>query len=233
MFRSFRLFWFFKFYFQKRGLAHGIQIFLCFISIQSHAFLSEMLEAKKQVEGASVVLESFIDAIGEVEDLLSVEDDFLAYEKELREFQKTLDEYERLGLDVKDFVELRAYDPSSLRGQIGFFKNYIRRANNILKSVSNIAKSPEAITASEQIETNRTLRALLEDNQAKELRRLRAEIAKEKILLDRRKKEREFLNRQYAYINRHSKKTGFGVFHPFQNKKDLENKKRKKFLGIF
>ena len=233
MFKSFRLFWFFKFSFQKRRLAHGIQAFLFFASIQSHAFLSEMLEAKKQVEGASVVLESFIDAIGEVEDLLSVEDDFLAYEKELREFQKTLDEYERLGLDVKDFVELRAYDPSSLRGQIGFFKNYIRRANNILKSVSNIAKSPEAITASEQIETNRTLRALLEDNQAKELRRLRAEIAKEKILLDRRKKEREFLNKQYAYINRHSKKTGFGVFHPFQNKKDLENKKRKKFLEIF
>ena len=128
---------------------------------------------------------------------------------------------------------LRAYDPSSLRGQIDFFKGYIRRAKNILKSFSSLTESPEALTASEQIETNRTLRALLEDNQARELRRLRQEIAKEKILLDRRKKEQEFINKQYSYINRHSKKSGFGVFHPFQNKNELENKKRKKFLGIF
>ena len=203
------------------------------LAFQSHAFLSEVLEAKKQVEGASVALDSFIDAIGEVEELLGIEDNFSAYEKELREFQKTLDEYERLGLDVKDFIELRNYDPSSLRGQIGFFKSYVKRADNILKSVSNIAKSPEAITASEQIETNRTLRALLEDNQVRELRKFRKELVKEKILLERRKKEREFLNKQYAYINRHSKKNGLGMFHPFQNKNELENKKRKKFLGIF
>ena len=160
----------------------------------------------------------------------------LAYEKELKEFKRTLDEYERLGLDVRDFTELRAYDPSTLRGQISFFKNYLRRAKNILKSASSLVKSPEAITASEQIETNRTLRALLEDNQARELRKLRKEIAREKLLLKRRKEEREFINKQYAYINRHSKKKGFGVFHPFQNSRGNQNnkeKKRKKFLGIF
>lgn len=234
MFKPLKQFCFCAFSFQKRKrLAHGLQVFFVFSSMQSHAFLSEIMEAKKQVEGASVALDSFMDTIEEAEGLLGIENDYMTYEKELREFQRTLDEYERLGLDVKDFIELRAYDPSSLRGQIGFFKNYIRRANNILKSVSNLAKSPEAITASEQIETNRTLRALLEDNQARELRKLRKEIAKEKILLDRRKKEREFLNKQYTYINRHSKKSGFGVFHPFQNKNELENKNRKKFLGIF
>ena len=90
----------------------------------------------------------------------------------MREFQRTLDEYERLGLDVRDFVEIRAYDPSSLRGQISFFKNYLRRAKNILKSFSSLMESPETLTAREQIETNRTLRALLEDNQARELRQL-------------------------------------------------------------
>ena len=97
-------------------------------------------------------------------------------------------------------------------------------------------QSPESLTASEQIETNRTLRALLEDSQTKELRRLRQEIAREKILLERRKKEQEFINKQYAYINRHSKRKGFGVFHPFNNSQDNTNKKektRKKFLGIF
>ena len=197
------------------------------------AFLSDVLEAKKQIEGAAIALEALIDAIEEVESLTGIEGEYLAYEKELKEFQKTLNEYEELGLDVRDFVELRNYDPSSLRGQIGFFKNYLRRAKNILKSASSLVKSPEAITASEQIETNRTLRALLEDNQTKELRKLRAEIAKQKILLNRRKKEQEFINKQYAYINRHSKKKGFGVFHPFQNEKELESKKRKKFLGIF
>ena len=234
MFKFFSSFWFFKFPFQKRKrLAHGFQVFFVFLSIQSHAFLSEVLEAKKQLEGGSLALDSFMESIGEAESLLGIEDDFLAYEKELREFQKTLDEYEKLGLDVRDFIELRNYDPSTLRGQIGFFKNYIRRANNILKSISSIIKSPEAITASEQIETNRTLRALLEDNQTRELRKLRQEIAKQKTLLHRRKKEQEFINKQYAYINRHSKRKGFGVFHPFQNKKDLENKKRKKFLGVF
>ena len=185
------------------------------------------------MEGAAIALESLMDAIEEVEGLTGIEDDYLAYEKELKEFQKTLDEYEELGLDVRDFVELRAYDPSTLRGQINFFKNYLRRAKKILKSASSLVKSPEAITASEQIETNRTLRALLEDNQTRELRKLRKEIAREKLLLKRRKKEREFINKQYAYINRHSRKKGFGVFHPFQNKNELKDKKRKKFLGIF
>ena len=205
----------------------------CFYSIQTQAFISEIIEAKKKVEGAALTLESFTDALDEIGEIAGIENDYLAYEKELREFQRTLDEYENLGLDVKDFVEIRAYDPSSLRGQINFFKGYIRRAKNILKSFSSLTESPEALTASEQIETNRTLRALLEDNQARELRRLRQEIAKEKILLDRRKKEQEFINKQYSYINRHSKKSGFGVFHPFQNKNEFENKKRKKFLGMF
>ena len=223
----------FLFLFQKRRLAHGIQVFFVFVSIESHAFLSEILEAKKQIEGAFISLDSLTDAIDELEGITGVEEEYNLYEKELREFQKTLREYENLGLDVKDFIELRNYDPSSLRGQIGFFKDYMKRANRILKGLRAIIESPESITANEQIETNRTLRALLEDNQTRELRRLRAEIAKEKILLERRKQEREFLNKQYTYINRHSKKTGFGVFHPFQNKKDLGNKKRKKFLGIF
>ena len=199
----------------------------------SWAFLSDILEAKKQVEGAAIALEALIDAIEEVENLTGIEGEYLAYEKELKEFQKTLNEYEELGLDVRDFVELRNYDPSTLRGQIGFFKNYLRRARNILKSLSSIVKSPEAITASEQIETNRTLRALLEEGQARELRKLRKEIASQTILLQRRKKEQEFINKQYAYMNRHSKKKGFGVFHPFQNEKEFKKKKRKKFLGIF
>ena len=144
-----------------------------------------------------------------------------------------MDEYENLGLDVKDFLELRAYDPSSLRGQVDFFTNYVKRASNILKSLKSLMESPESLTASEQMETNRTLRALLEDSQTKELRRLRKEIAREKILLERRKKEQEFINKQYAYINRHSRKKGFGVFHPFQNRDKPGNKKRKKFLGVF
>ena len=206
---------------------------LCLYSSLSQAFISEIIEAKKKAEGAALTLESFTDALDEIGEIAGIENDFLAYEKELREFQRTLDDYERLGLDVRDFVEIRAYDPSSLRGQIDFFKNYLRRAKNILKSFSSLMESPEALTAKEQIETNRTLRALLEDNQARELRQLRAEIAKEKLLLDRRKKEQEFINKQYSYINRHSKRSGFGVFHPFQNKNEFENKKRKKFLGIF
>ena len=204
-----------------------------FVPLKTQAFISEIIEAKKKVEGAALTLESFTDALDELGEIAGIENDYLAYEKELREFQRTLDEYENLGLDVKDFVEIRAYDPSSLSGQIDFFKGYIRRAKNLLKSFKSLTESPESITASEQIETNRTLRALLEDNQARELRRLRQEIAKEKILLDRRKKEQEFINKQYSYINRHSKKSGFGVFHPFQNKNELENKKRKKFLGMF
>ena len=208
-------------------------ILFCLYSLSAGAFISEIIEAKKKAEGAALTLESFTDALDELGEIAGIENDFLAYEKELREFQRTLDDYERLGLDVRDFVELRNYDPSSLRGQIDFFKNYLRRAKNILKSFSSLMESPEALTAKEQIETNRTLRALLEDNQARELRKLRKEIAKEKILLDRRKKEQEFINKQYSYINRHSKKSGFGVFHPFQNKNEFENKKRKKFLGIF
>ena len=232
--KFFHFFYLLSFPFQKRKrLANGFQVFFVFASIQSQAFLSEIIEAKEQIEGASIAVSSLMDTVEEAENLLGIEEDYLAYEKELRDFQKALNDYEKLGLDVKDFIELRNYDPSSLKSQIDFFKGYIRRANNILKSVSLLIKSPEAITASEQIETNRTLRALLEDNHARELRKLREKIAKNKVLLDRRKKEQEFINKQYAYINRHSKKKGFGLFHPFQNKNALEDNKRKKFLGIF
>lgn len=209
-----------------------LSIFICFFCMQTHAFISELIEAKKKVEGALVSLNSFTDALGELGGT-GVETEYLAYEKELKEFQRTLDEYERLGLDVKNFTKHRAYDSSSLSGQIKFFKNYIKRAKRIFKKLGSLTKSPEAITAEEQIETNRTLRALLEDNQTRELRRLRKEIAGQKILLERRKKEREFINEQYAYINRHSKRKGFGVFHPFRNKKEAEGQGRKKFLGIF
>ena len=207
--------------------------YVCFYSLQGHAFISEILEAKKKIEGYSAVLESVTDTLEEAKGLKSIEKEYSLYEKELRDFQKTLNEYENLGLDVEDFMELKNYNPSSLKGQIDFFRNYLKRASSLLKSFQSLMGSPESITASEQMETNRTLRALLEDSQTKELRKLRREIAGQKILLDRRKKEQEFINRQYTYINRHSRKKGFGVFHPFQNKNESENNKRKKFLGIF
>ena len=108
-------------------------LFFSLFTLKSHAFLSEILEAKEQVDKASATITSVTDTIDEVGSLVGIEDNYLAYEKELREFQRTIDEYERLGLDVRDFTEMRAYDPSSLRGQISFFKNYIRRANNLLK----------------------------------------------------------------------------------------------------
>ena len=211
----------------------SLLFFSYLFTLESQAFISEILEAKKKVESSFTTLETITDTLEDLESITKIEKEYSTYEKELREFQKTLDEYERLGLDVKDFVEIRAYDPSSLRGQIDFFKNYLSRANNLIKSFKSLMQSPETLTASEQIETNRTLRALLEDSQTKELRRLRAEIAKEKILLERRKKEQEFLSKQYAYINRHSKRKGFGVFHPFKNAQEEKNNKRKKFLGIF
>ena len=200
----------------------------------SWAFLSDILEAKKQVEGFAIALKGITDTLDDMGSFKDVEKEYLAYEKELREFQKTLNEYEDLGIDVRDFMEMRNYNPNSLRGQVDFFRNYIKRTHDLLKSLQTLMGSPETITASEQIETNRTLRALLEDSQTRELRRLRKEIASQKILLERRKKEKEFINKQYAYINRHSKRKGFGVFHPFQNSKEGKNKKkRKKFLGIF
>ena len=103
----FNLFFNLSFLFQKRkGLALGTQVFLIVMSMPSHAFLSEVLEAKKKIEGASVVLDSLMDTIEEVEGLSGIEEDYLAYEKDLKEFQETLDEYEKLGLDVKDFMEL-------------------------------------------------------------------------------------------------------------------------------
>ncbi|MDE0092365.1 MAG: hypothetical protein OXN83_03655 [Oligoflexia bacterium] len=241
--------------FQRRGLALGFQFYLVLASNNSQAFLAETLELKKQMEGAGIAVKSFMDTVEEAESLLKIEKDFLAYEKELKEFKQTLDEYENLGLDVKDFIEFRKYDPNSFKEQLEFLKDYVKRAKKLLESLSDVLKSPSAITATEQIETNRTLRALLEDNQTRELRKLRREIAKQKLKLERRKKEQEFITKQYSYINRHSKKTGFGVFHPFTNKNDLTNTaeltnknesknkteskmknkhdKRKKFLGIF
>ena len=193
MFKAFleKLFFDFLFLFQKRtGLALGTQVFLIVMSMPSHAFLSEILEAKKKIESSLIQLESLTNTLEEIEGFAKIENEYLAYEKDLKEFQETLDEYEKLGLDVKDFMELRAYDPSSLRGQIDFFKNYLRRANKLLKTLSSLMKSPEAITASEQMETNRTLRALLEDSQITELRKLREKLQEIKSFLREEKKNK-------------------------------------------
>ena len=209
---------------------------LGFVLLSSHrgfAFISEILEVKKQLETSASVLSDVTGVLDSIERFQGIEDQYMKYEQELRDFKNQIDEYERLGLDVKDFTELKNQDPDSLKGQISFFKNYLKRVNKLLKSIKNITSSPESITASEQIETNKTLRALLEDSQTKELRRLRREIASQKILLERRKKEQEFIDRQYSYINRHSKSKGFGLFHPFQNKNNEKTNKRKKFLGLF
>ena len=231
---------------KKGGFALGFQFYVVLASNSSYALLFETLKAKEQLESVGVALKTLRDTAQESEKLLKIEKSFLAFEKELKDFKATLEEYERLGLDVKDFIEFRNTDPSSFKEELNFLKDYVRRANKLLESLGSLLKSPESITASEQIETNKTLRAMLEDNQARELRELRREIAKQKLLLERRKKEQDFLNNQYAYINRHSKKSGFGVFHPFTNKTELEKErknkmktenklenKRRKFLGIF
>ena len=213
--------------------------FLLFCSHTCWAFISDVVEAKKQIEGFTIALKSITDTLDDMGGFKDVEKEYLAYEKELKEFQKTLNEYEELGIDVRDFMEMKNYNPDSIKGQIDFFRNYIRRTHDLLKSLQSLMGSPETIAASEQIETNRTLRALLEDSQAKELRRLRKEISGQRILLHQRKKEQEFINKQYSYINRHSKRKGFGVFHPFQNSEEKGKKKakkkenRKKFLWIF
>ena len=212
---------------------------LFFWSSTCWAFVSDIIEAKKQVEGFTIALKSITDTLDDMGSFKEVEKEYMAYEKELKELQKTLNEYEELGIDVRDLTEMRNYNPGSIKGQIDFFRNYIRRTHDLIKSLQSLMGSPETIAASEQIETNRTLRALLEDSQTKELRRLRKEIAKQKILLQRRKKEQEFINKQYAYINRHSGKRGFGVFHPFKDPKEKKKRKSekgeklKKFLGIF
>lgn len=215
--------------------------FLLFLSHNCRAFISDIVEAKKQIEGFTIALKGITDALDDMGGFKDMEKEYLAYEKELKEFQKTLNKYEELGIDVRDFTEIRNYNPDSIKGQIDFFRNYVKRTNALVKSLQAIMGSPETIAASEQIETNRTLRALLEDSQARELRRLRKEIAKQRILLKRRKKEQEFIKKQYAYINRHSRSSGFGMFHPFQNSKEREKKEkelkrkknRKKFLWIF
>ena len=212
---------------------------LFFWSSTCWAFISDVVEAKKQVEGFVIALKSITDTLDDMGSFKEVEKEYLAYEKELKELQKTFNEYEELGIDVRDLMEMRNYNPDSIKGQIDFFRKYIKRTNDLIKSLQALMGSPETIAASEQIETNRTLRALLEDSQTRELRRLRQEIAKQKILLQRRKKEKEFINKQYSYMNRHSKSNGFGVFHPFKDPKEKKTRKPekgetiKKFLGIF
>ena len=58
MFNLFKnLFFNLSFLFQKRtGLALGTQVFLIVMSMPSHAFLSEILEAKKKIESSLIQL---------------------------------------------------------------------------------------------------------------------------------------------------------------------------------
>ena len=74
------------------------------------------------MEGISTSLKSLTDSLEDMGAFKDVEKEYLAYEKELKEFQKTLNEYEDLGLDVRDFLELRNYNPNSLKGQIDFLE---------------------------------------------------------------------------------------------------------------
>ena len=73
------------------------------------------------MEGFSVALKSLTDTLEDFGGFKDKEKEYLAYKKELREFQKTLNEYERLGVDVEDFLELRNYNPNTLTGHIDFF----------------------------------------------------------------------------------------------------------------
>ena len=216
-----------------KRLALWIQVFMCFCSYRGQAFVADVIEAKKQIESAVIAAESAVNILDDIEAFEGIESQYIEYEREMREFQRTINKYERLGVDVKDFFEFQEYETNSLKGNIDVIKNYIRRASGLIKTVSSFVKSPESITASEQMETNRVLKVLLQDSQTRELRRLRKEISTQKVLLERKKLEKDFINEQYAYINRHSKGRGFGVFHPFKNNKKQESKKRKKFLGIF
>ena len=94
----------------------------------------------------------------------------------------------------------------------------MRKTHNLLKSFQTLMESPESITATQQIETNRTLRALLEDSQTRELRKLRKEIAGQRILLERRKKEQEFITNNTPISTDIPKERALGYFIPFKIK---------------
>ena len=108
----------------------------------SLAFIAAILEAKKEIEGYTFALKYITDTVEELGGFKDVKKEYAAYEKELREFQKTLNEYEKLGIDVRDFVELRNYDPNSLKGQIDFFRKYIKRTHKVLKKHSVCYRKP-------------------------------------------------------------------------------------------
>ena len=76
------------------------------------------------------------DTLEDIGAFKDVEKEYLAYEKELKEFQKTLNEYEDLGLDVRDFLELKHYNPNSLKGQIDFFKKLCEKNTQFIKEFS-------------------------------------------------------------------------------------------------
>ena len=187
----------------------------CFYLPLSQAFISEILEAKKKVESSFTTLETLTDTLEDLESITKIEKEYSTYEKELREFQKTLDEYERLGLDVKDFTEIRAYDPSSLRGQIDFFKNYFKRANNLIKSFQSLMQSPETLTAREQVETNRTLRALLEDLPNKRIKKVEARNSKRKNSFREKKKRARVYKQTIRLYQSPFKKKRLWGFSPF------------------
>ena len=92
----------FKYFFKS------LLFFSYLFTLESHAFISEILEAKKKIESSVTTLETITDTLEDLESITKVEREYSTYEKELREFQKTLNEYERLGLDVRDFVESKS-----------------------------------------------------------------------------------------------------------------------------
>ena len=82
----------FKFFMRLKKGPAAMKILIFLIAVlsapSSWAFLSEILEVKKQIEGVSTSIKYLTDTMEDIGAFKDSEKEYLAYEKELKEFQK-------------------------------------------------------------------------------------------------------------------------------------------------
>ncbi len=208
-------------------------VLLLIVPLHSKAFISGVLDIKKEINSYVLQAKEGRYFLKELETFKKLEEEIFKYEEELENLSKELKALEEIGSYVEDLKDFTPNKKSSLKNKMKFFNDYIKRAKSFFNVLETIILDNDSIIASQSFETNRVLRALLKESQAKDIRDLREKVSQKRKKIKKEGEKKEFVKNQYAYMNKHQKTLKFNTFHPFKRKKESFKKKRKKFLGVF
>ena len=185
----------------------------------SFSFFDSLLRVAEKTADTALILDSVDDLLSEVkkDNLLSQEMSSLT--EDLKELKKEAYELERLKRETGYIFSYPENRLKSLNRKLRFSLDKIKRVKNLkTKILKKTTASASAVTATEQMRTNQNLSHIIRQSHLKEIEEERQKIAQIREKIKKEKEEREFLRKELEKINKHSKYSGFGSFHPFKHK---------------